>query len=345
MKNRIMASDTSPTAVAYVTRYSQAAGGLGLGAGFTAINISEPTAMYEMDHIANSAFNYAARGGDVAVDSTNQVAYVSADGKVTSVDISSPSVSILEADTNTAVNDSKAIAIDIANSVAYVVSPTDEYLVSIDISDPSSMSNLDAYATAAGANILGVALDTANSIAYYAAYAGDAVCSVDISNPSAITSIDSQAYNSAYDVVVDTTNLDVYVSRPEDDSVSSVTTDASGNLSANDTLANGIYLNEPKKMAIDISNSLLFVAADDYLTIIDISDPSSLSIEGYISDADLGTVIDVALDTANSMAYAVGTEDKIVAIDYSTPSSPTKISSYESNGLDGASAIALDLSP
>ena len=101
----------------------------------------------------------------------------------------------------------------VAPTVAYVTSAT-YGITSIDISNPSSMSQLDNLVNYNLGGAYGVALDTANSVAYVASISTDSITSIDISNPSSMSQLGtftSSDLNGAAGIDIDAVNGVAYV--------------------------------------------------------------------------------------------------------------------------------------
>jgi hypothetical protein len=84
------------------------------------------------------------------------------------------------------------VSVDLDNDVAYVAGQRDDAIVSINISNPSSMSGLDTLISAADTDgVRSVAIDIANSVLYFTAGNVKKFGAIDISNPSSLTILDS----------------------------------------------------------------------------------------------------------------------------------------------------------
>ena len=145
-----------PDLVAYVT--SQAKDSI------ISIDISNPSNLVRLDSFTSVNLN-AAQG--VVLDLTNQVAYVASFNadSVTAIDISDPNnLAELDSFTSASLDGADSIAVDVANQVAYVIttlgalSSAPDSITSIDISNPSSLAELDSLSSATLRNARGIAL-------------------------------------------------------------------------------------------------------------------------------------------------------------------------------------------
>ena len=105
-------------------------------------NVSDPSNIIEEDVI--SVPNAPVTGlQDCCIDNVNNVLYAVNDGSVYSIDISNPaSIFQLGSLIPSYANYSK-VEVDIANEVIYITSQSGNALISVDVSDPANMVQLD----------------------------------------------------------------------------------------------------------------------------------------------------------------------------------------------------------
>ena len=130
----------------------------------TSIDISNPFNLVELDSFTSASLDGAT---NLAVDVANQVAYVASFNadSVTAIDISDPNnLAELDSFTSASLDGADSIAVDVANQVAYVIttlgalSSAPDSITSIDISNPSSLAELDSLSSATLRNARGIAL-------------------------------------------------------------------------------------------------------------------------------------------------------------------------------------------
>jgi hypothetical protein len=231
-------------------------GGSSTQGGFLVMDISDTSAAAYDNYFVSTNMDNAS---GLVVDLVNSVAYVCGLDALTSVDISTPTaVSEISFYTSANVTDSEGIAIDITNEIVYVVTGTSK-ITAIDISDPSSMSesgSLDISSAVSGGD--SIAIDTDNQIAYILCSADNSITSVDISDPTDMSVLDT--YSSNY--------LD------------------------------GTVMDNPQQIILDMPNDTAYVTAyaADRLVVIDISNPSDLSILTSYTSANLDGIWAIAID-------------------------------------------------
>ena len=146
----------------------------------TSLDISDPNNIVKLNTYRSASFIDFANGLDI--DRNNKIAYVRATGAtdyITAINISNPSGMFRIS--SFAVNTPSGIRLDVNNNIAYVISSGGNSIISIDISNPSAMVQLDEF-VGAGDAPRGIALDLENNVAYICGVSY--VSSVDISNPS-----------------------------------------------------------------------------------------------------------------------------------------------------------------
>ena len=237
--------------------------------------------------------------------------------------------------------------------VAYVACSLADSLTSIDISNPSSLSQLDSFTSAGLDGAFGVAVDSTNGVAYVAANQADSVVAIDISNPSSLaelSTLTTPELEGSSRVRLDPVNSIAYVMSAKfvtDRFVGRLTSiDISdpSNLVQLDSFTSA-GLDNARNFDIDPTNGVACVLGynDAVITSIDISNPSSLAQLDTFTSTDLAGPNAVAIDTINNVAYvAARNADRLVAIDISNPSNLAQLDSFTSAALDGPMYLALD---
>lgn len=166
----------------------------GTGDRLASVNISNSS---NLSYGTNSATTNLDFAYDVALDTVNEIAYVTArnSDSLVSIDISSPSTSLPQLDSvisSTNLDNANGVKLDLINEVAYVSSYRG--ITSIDISDPSNMSILDFYNGGGSYSLFfGLTVDSSAEIVYAQDYLGGVLIALDVSNPSSMTELGTLA--------------------------------------------------------------------------------------------------------------------------------------------------------
>lgn len=208
------------------------------------------------------------------------------------------------------------------------------------------------YKTNVSSTTLGRAEDvdisTDGNYAYVTANNYDGVAVVDISdpaNPTITGSVSETATANAQSIVTGPGGSYAYLVTDNDRFAAIEVSDP-----ANPTVAD--YLTENTKIngggGVDIAPGGNYAYAlgrlDDYFTVIDISDPTALSIVGSVSDGtdlDSGRGDTVVAGAGGDYAYVAASDsDTVTVVDVSTKTSPSVTGSVtDSTNLDGAQGI------
>ena len=323
-----------------------------------AVDISDPSSLSDLG-TGTTSYNLDSQilaFEGVAVDSVNQVAYVSGDAQqFLSFDISDPN-SIGSAIDNIDVGAGTTgggIALDVAGSYAYTVGFDNDSIHSIDISAPSSLVEDDELKTSNINDPVAIALDVANGYAYLAGFAGNRVSAVDISDPTAmsyVSNVTSTAdLEDASGIAIDLTNNYVYVSAYTDDCITAVDISTPASLSITGTLSNS-NLDRATDIDIDVDNQVAYVVSENQdsncrITSIDISTPASMTQLGTLSLESVGSSKPkIRIDTIAQVAYVLyeGSSDvTLKSVDISTPSSMTVLDTLVFSGVTAHGDIDL----
>lgn len=283
-----------------------------------------------------------AGGATVAV-----LSYDDGDLGIKTIDISDPSsMSVLDTlvdageafDTGTPLP-FEDVAVDSVNQVAYA-SLGSQTIISYDISDPSSISELDNL-DAGGGSGAGLALDVAGGLAYMTAYDNDSISKINISTPSAMVDLGEEKTTNlrdATDVVLDVANNYAYVSLYGGNGVASVNTST---MTFVDSVTSTADLEDSAALSIDLTTDHVYVASylDDCITSVDISNPASLSIAGTLSNSNLDRATDIDIDVDNQVAYVVSENgDSFCTISSIDISTPTSMSQLDTLNLESAAS-------
>lgn len=177
----------------------------------------------------------------------------------------------------------------------YALSPVSNSITSFDIvgDAASSIGVLVDDNNLNGAHA--VDLSFTGDIAYIAARSNNTVTAIDTSNPYSIGIISSYSNDSILDdvrdVKFDTQSNTLYAVSYASNTISAYSSNA-GELSYVGSLKNDSLLTGAIKLALDTTNKLAYVAANqaDKVVIVDIADPSAMSIK---EDFNVSNVIDI----------------------------------------------------
>ena len=203
-------------------------------------------------------------------------------------------------------------------------------LVSIDISDPSSMSISQAFSSGIS-SLDDVAIS--GSVAYVADFAADGIHSIDISTPSSMSILDTvtdgSVMNGAFGVGVSgNTAIITSVGTPY---VASIDITTPSSMSLLDSITDG-SMTDPYRVAIVGSNAYVadYQAGGGRIYSIDISTPGSLAIDQTFTNAVINGIVWISGDPTNDRVYTAGSwSEKFAAIDVSDPTALAVLGSVE----------------
>jgi len=232
------------------------------------------------------------------------------------------------------------------DTIAFV--PAVNVLIAYDCADPTSISELGRITDTTNlVNAHQVVVDINQNIACVSC--NDRITFIDISDPTNMTYISH--YSKRFEgMALDTTNKILYgVDRAGSRLYSLDVSDVANFNSTLDVLDNlsdtqAFDISYDAQIALDKTNDVLYVPSYLYLTSIDVSTPSSLSIlQKYYNNSypDLrGVALDVTRDTCFGASYA---DDRIVSFNISNPSS-ISVRGTETNSFryDGLARFAYD---
>jgi hypothetical protein len=293
-------------------------------------NVSDPSNIIEEDVI--SVPNAPVTGlQDCCIDNVNNVLYAVNDGSVYSIDISNPaSIFQLGSLIPSYANYSK-VEVDIANEVIYITSQSGNALISVDVSDPANMVQLDFVESISQLDgLTGLSLDLTNQVAYVSVQDDRGLASIDISNPSSMTILQSLVFqpnmNSPQGTAIDLENQVLYIVDKNTDSIISWNI---SNPSSMTQLGAAVSVNIPYAIAVDLDlvNEVAYVAdrtTGKGITSFDISTPSNMSELGTFTDASVSFLYDVLVDSTSQVAYTYK-NGSLSSVDISDPSSMSKL--------------------
>jgi hypothetical protein len=286
------------------------------------IDVSNPSSPVEVGSVHDDSLGGTATqlNGANGVAVSGKYAYVASvqDDALSIIDIANPAApvevgAIKDGVGATRLNGAEYVVV--VGKYAYVTSDTDNALSIIDISNPASPVEVGTIVDGIGATQLSVPMGIAVSgkYAYVTSSTDSALSIIDISNSS----------------------NPVEIGTIRDSSLGGTATQLLG---ARDVVVSGKY-------------AYVTSTADDALTVIDISNPSSPTQVGVITDDSVGgtaTELDFAnaITVAGKYAYVTSWNgDAVSIIDISTPSAPVEVSTFKFNRnatqLDSPAGISL----
>lgn len=235
------------------------------------------------------------------------------------------------------------IIIDDANDDVYLTSPPNDRLIKCDISTPSAP-------TVTGSRSSSTTLDNAMGLAKSGNYVHVAA-----NLDNCLTSNDITGANPAFgDNVVSVTDLQA----PTDVGISGTTAFVLASIASADDKLTAVDITDPLNLAlvsggvlqsslfnlvtrilVDPVDQLAYVLSDstaDTLSIVDISNPASMSIVGSLTDASLGG-LEGQMVKDGDVLYV--TRSGVTSIDVSTPATPAILDATAVSGSSGICKI------
>jgi len=271
-------------------------------------------------------------------------------GYLTTFDISDPDSIAHSANLNinSTANDPYGIAI--SGSSAFVVGSFSNKMARFDLTTPSAPSYVTGFTSSSFID-RPYTVVVVGSYAFVRATDDNAISSVDISSGlSADTKNVDATYFASYGgmAVIDSTHIIVTsttgnsvsivdVSDPAALSVVGSVTDASDLLRASAVIVDGDY-------AYVRSGRGFATPYGDYLTVIDISTPSSPTVAGSVHDSSvLGVALIGGLAKIGDVVYVSSSnDDRVTAVDVSNPATPTAVGSIQdSTDLASVNGLAV----
>jgi len=257
--------------------------------GIVSVDVSDPTNPIELDNLTGGNISQI---NCLVFDAENSVLYASENNnKILTIDVSNPS-SLSESNSFTDANLDRPIGafLDSVNSLLYVAMKDDDGVMAIDVSIPASPSRT-GFLTNANLNGAEWVAPMGQNTLVVASTISDNISTVDRTTPASMSYSDSETSASAPPFVAsDEENEVAYLVDRLGDRIFSYDCSTPSSISLLDTFTDGVGatgLDNPLQCALNIDESLLFVtsSASNSITAIDISNPSSMSETGYLSNA------------------------------------------------------------
>lgn len=310
-----------------------------------AIDCSDPSNLSELGRITNST--YLVNANNVVVDVPNNVAVVVSNDYLNTINISDP--------TNMSILDSYTISLeplcmDQANSIVYGVNRPSKTLSSYDISNASSISQLDTLQNSTAfdtSTYNSMSLDLDNNVLYVPT--GTGISSIDVSNASNMSFIDTiLSLNSTVcrSVTLDVANDTAFVSS-DARRIYAVNMSATGNMSIISSLTKSTEFRAPHDLVYDPNTDHVFMGGDneDYLTSTDVSNTSSMTLtQGIVDATRMAGKTWLALDPVSQTLYATSSDNNnISSWDVSTASNMTLLDTFTFSTENYISGLALNI--
>lgn len=265
--------------------------------------------------------------------------------KFVSIDVSDTSnLSISETFTDaTDLDGAKACAVDDALDLAFIGSSSDSKILTMDISDPANMSKTSVLSSIVHDENL--VIDTERSYLFGISTSGG-LASLSYNSSGVLTSQDtiSLVSTGGRGLDINTSTQHVYSVGWTNDAIQSVDYSDITNLSIADTLTDAVNLTEPVAVGVDATNNKAVVVCTDpgALVVIDISDPTNLSVNGRFATSVLtgNPYAGIICDEVNQIAYVSIYNNNIHAFDYSGSGAPNILDTL---GLTGLSDYATSI--
>ena len=242
-------------------------------------------------------------------------------------------------------HDGRGLEVSSDNQVAYSACRTMSAVYSIDISDPTAISQLDTIGTGMSAP-MGTALE--GNYLYVADEVADKLFIVDVSAPGSMSiagSITHSSMNGAIAVSIDTVNDVAFVTSYTSESVTAIdisTKTAPTYISHIDVATDGATLNGAHDIIYDSVNGLVYVAAwtDNAVSVIDVSDTSNMSEITSFGSTELDAPKQMHLDSTNNVLYVTG-DHGINVYSVEDTSAPRYLNNFDYDSSDQYSGIDL----
>ena len=315
----------------------------------TAIDVTDASNMSVLDSVTGSAgtTNLSPVQSNISGLANNH-AFVAggSDDTFVSVNVSDTSnLSIADVFTDgTDLDRPQGTCVDDSIDRAWVTSDDDGKILTINISDPANMAKT-SVATSTSSD-RGLLIDTERS---YVFGLGTSRITAFTYNSSGVLAqqnflnIDSDGH------AINTSTQHIYGSSKTADRIEVCDYSTITSLSEVETFTDATNLTEPTALAVDSTNNKLVVLCTDpgRLTVLDISDPTSLSVNGTLANSDLTSSSEyggVVLDTVNQIAYCTIFSNKVTAFDYSGSGNPSLLGNITLSGLAGYSTSIIGFS-
>lgn len=311
--------------------------------------------------VISKLITLGAAGSGGAGPTAASVAFVGGGNKVHPVNVTNPnSISRLqEFDVNLFISgfDPDGLSFDVGTSVLYAVSEAADGIVSINASNPSSLSVLGniTYDSALD-NANSMFLDAENKVLFYSG--SRRLRSVNVSNPSGMSILQTLDLTASYSVLrilcFDKERSILFCSWQEANSPYArglLTVDVSNPsaMSVSNTITiPGLTAEFGLDGALDSVNNVLYATHDSTSAVyaIDVSDVASMSVLSVFTDPDLSNLKEIFVDVFNGgICYVVSGNgsNKLVALNVSNPSSISKLSAFTSGSMIEPTSVSCDV--
>ncbi len=278
------------------------------------------------------------RSANAEITETNT--YISLGDKTDQVTIETECTGTLtEEDTLTTTELNDVVSIIIDGDYAYVATIGYDGLVSVDISDPTNMSQTDSVTN--GSDILNPGkMDIQGEIVYIAVYGSSRITSVDISDPTNLTILDStSATNISNPGAVAIKGN--YAFLANSDGIISIDISDPSNMTEADYLSS-TDMDGGADIKIIGDHAFVVAYTDRTLTSIDISDPTNMSqTDSTTSPSSSLTAVNDMEVKGNYIFATSNLTDSVAVFDVSDPTNLTEIENYVIPSASDSGAIAL----
>ena len=294
----------------------------------TAIDVQNVSSMSFKDNLSSSSFSI---GSDSAVDTSRDYAFFanSSGDSVSLVDFSNVNNVVIKDTYVDAVklDGIRGVDVDSANEVIFV-SGYGDYIVAIDYSTPTAMSEVGSLDLNRGGSK--VKLDLDRSVAYV--QSGAKCFAVDISDPSSMSVLQSASSSAIWQntggIVLDTVNDYQFATVVSNNRVIALNTANTASITYISLVSSSSDLSGSQQLAIDVGKNLVFCLGNDLLSVIDYSTISSMTIEDTVTNTGFGgdsTTRSMFVDTARELVFVAARSESsnVLVYDYSDPTSLT----------------------
>ena len=314
----------------------------------TTIDVTDASSMSVLDTVTGSAgtTNLSPYQSNIAGLANNH-AFVAggSDNTFVSVNVSDASnLSIADVFTDaTDLDRPQGVCVDDSIDIAWVTSDDDSKILTMDISDPANMSKTSVVTSASGDR--GLLIDTERS---YVFGLGTGRIKAFTYNSSGVLTEQNFLNMVTEGHAINTSTQHIYGSSVSLDTIEVCDYSTITSLSEVESFTDSTNLTEPIALAVDSTNNKLVVLCTDpgRLTVLDISDPTSLSVNGTLTNSDLtgNEYGGLVLDTKNQIAYCTIFNSKVVSFDYSGSGNPSLLDTLTLSGLAGYSTSIIGFS-
>jgi len=313
-----------------------------------AVDVSDPTAMTELSLFATG---FSGTGGSfLGADSTKSLLFMSWGDNSHVIDASNPEVLSTLGSVDLGDGAEAEIAVDADLEVFFV--GCGDGLFAVDYSAPATPTQLDLYSTVGTANV--AVVDPVAQVAYVTSTSRDELISLDYSTPTNITLLDTETNGATLDgaryMALSPDGDTIFVAAQSDDEISSFNVSSPAIITYINDFTSGTFMNNPRHVFYNTSTSELIGLTTQPnlgISIVDVSNPSSMSLNGSLIVADMGSLAGAVFNDAEQVLFvsfrdsATTYTNQVVAFDVSNSASIAVLGTFTPSAVTNLGSMAL----